>query len=74
MYTHLEKLFLKVFKNPSMNNEYTAKYYVCINVKTYHQEELRQYPAVYQNFEDDIYNSLQRAITLLNKYQKNIFL
>ena len=37
-------------------------------------EELRQYPAVYQNFEDDIYNSLQRAITLLNKYQKIVLL
>lgn len=37
-------------------------------------EELRQYPAVYQNFEDDIYNSLKRAITLLNKYQKIVLL
>jgi DNA-binding transcriptional regulator YhcF (GntR family) len=37
-------------------------------------EELKQYPAVYQNFEDDIYNSLKRAITLLNKYQKIVLL
>ena len=37
-------------------------------------QELKQYPAVYQNFEDDIYNSLKRAITLLNKYQKIVLL
>ncbi|MFH4966497.1 GntR family transcriptional regulator [Gaetbulibacter sp. M235] len=33
-------------------------------------EELKQYPAIYQNFEDDIYHSLKMAVTLLNKYKK----
>ncbi|MCF8273665.1 MAG: GntR family transcriptional regulator [Flavobacteriaceae bacterium] len=37
-------------------------------------DELKQYPAIYQNFEDDIYNSLKRAITLLNKYKKIVLL
>ena len=37
-------------------------------------DELKQYPGVFQNFEDDIYNSLKRAITLLNKYEKIVLL
>jgi DNA-binding transcriptional regulator YhcF (GntR family) len=37
-------------------------------------DELKQYPAIYQNFEDDIFNSLKRAITLLNKYKKIVLL
>jgi DNA-binding transcriptional regulator YhcF (GntR family) len=33
-------------------------------------EELQQYPAIYQNFEDDIYYSLMQSLVLLNKYKK----
>lgn len=33
-------------------------------------EELKQYPAIYQNFENDIYNSLKQSLPLLNKYEK----
>lgn len=37
-------------------------------------EELKQYPAIYQNFENDIYNSLISAQSLIEKYQKIILL
>ncbi|TVZ57915.1 substrate-binding family protein [Flavobacteriaceae bacterium MAR_2010_105] len=37
-------------------------------------EDLKQYPAIYQNFEDDIYNSLKKATVLLNKYRKMVLL
>lgn len=37
-------------------------------------EELKQYPAIYQNFENDIYNSLNQALPLLNKYEKIVLL
>ncbi len=33
-------------------------------------KEIKQYPAIYQNFEVDIYHSLKMAVTLLNKYKK----
>ena len=37
-------------------------------------EELKQYPAIYQNFENDIYNSLKQSLPLLNKYEKIVLL
>ena len=37
-------------------------------------EELSQYPAIYQNFEDDIYYSLKQSLVLLNKYKKIVLL
>ncbi|MGA1226182.1 MAG: GntR family transcriptional regulator [Tamlana sp.] len=37
-------------------------------------EELSQYPAIYQNFQDDIFNSLKQALSLLNKYKKIVLL
>jgi DNA-binding transcriptional regulator YhcF (GntR family) len=36
--------------------------------------ELAQYPAIYQNFEEDIFNSLNKAMKHLNKYKKIILL
>lgn len=37
-------------------------------------DELKQYPAIYQNFENDIYNSLNQSLPLLNKYEKIVLL
>ncbi len=37
-------------------------------------DELKQYPGIYQNFEDDICNSLTKAIHLLKNYKKNVLL
>ncbi|MDU8885111.1 GntR family transcriptional regulator [Yeosuana sp. MJ-SS3] len=37
-------------------------------------EELSKYPAIYQNFEDDIYYSLRQSLVLLNKYNKIVLL
>jgi len=37
-------------------------------------DDLIQYPAIYQNFEDDIYKSLKKATVLLNKYKKIVLL
>ncbi|OUR94573.1 transcriptional regulator [Flavobacteriales bacterium 34_180_T64] len=36
--------------------------------------ELAQYPAIYQNFEKDIFNSLTKGIRLLKKYQSLVLL
>lgn len=38
------------------------------------QKDLSQYPAIYQNFEKDIFNSLSKGIHLIKKYQKLILL
>ncbi|MEP5340646.1 MAG: GntR family transcriptional regulator [Algibacter sp.] len=35
-------------------------------------DDLKQYPAIYQNFEKDIYTNLEKAAHLINKYQKFI--
>lgn len=35
-------------------------------------DDLKQYPAIYQNFEKDIYTNLDKASHLINKYQKLI--
>ncbi|HMC01174.1 MAG TPA: GntR family transcriptional regulator [Flavobacteriaceae bacterium] len=37
-------------------------------------EELSKYPAIYQNFEDDIYYNLKQSLVLLNKYKKIVLL
>ena len=37
-------------------------------------EGLKEYPAIYQNFEDNIYSSLNKAIVLLNKYKRIVLL
>lgn len=37
-------------------------------------EELKHYPAVYQNFKKDIYNGLKKGITSLKKYNKLILI
>lgn len=37
-------------------------------------DELKSYPAIYQNFERDIYNSLTKALKLLKKYTKIVLL
>ena len=36
--------------------------------------EVITYPAIYQNFEGDIYKSLKKATVLLNKYKKIVLL
>ena len=38
------------------------------------QDELAEYPAIYQNFQDDIYYSLKQSLVLLNKYKKIVLL
>jgi len=37
-------------------------------------KELSQYPAIYQNFEKDIYNGLQEGLSRLKKYKKLLLL
>ncbi|WP_417290412.1 GntR family transcriptional regulator [Corallibacter sp.] len=37
-------------------------------------EALKQYPSIHQNFEDDIYKSLNQSLDLLKKYQKIVLL
>lgn len=37
-------------------------------------EELEGYPAIYQNFEKDIFNSLMQAHSLIDKYEKIVLL
>lgn len=37
-------------------------------------EELSRYPAIYQNFEDNIYNNLKDTLIFLNKYEKIVLL
>lgn len=37
-------------------------------------EELAHYPTIYQNFEDDIFNSLMHSFELIKKYQKLVLL
>lgn len=37
-------------------------------------EELSQYPSIYQNFEKDIFSSLNSAQALINKYEKVVLL
>ena len=37
-------------------------------------EELNSFPAIYQNFEKDIFNSLSQANSLIKKYEKLILL
>lgn len=37
-------------------------------------DELSNYPAIYQNFETDIFNSLMKAQTLIEKYRKIVLL
>lgn len=38
------------------------------------QEELVDYPAIYQNFEEDIFRSLKEAFSLIKKYNKIVLL
>ena len=37
-------------------------------------EELKHYPSIHQNFQNDIYNSLNQAFQLIKKYQKLVLL
>ena len=37
-------------------------------------DELENYPAIYQNFEKDIFNSMMQAISLIKKYEKIVLL
>ena len=60
------------FKNTAAILEILPKDKVFILDQT--SDELKQYPAVYQNFEVDIYNSLCAAKKHINKYNKLILL